>query len=160
MSDAGPPIASSRARWWPVLLVLSLAANFLVGGMVAAEYFWPERIERFTGTGYTQLLPRKFLGDLSRERRKELLGVLKGYRGRYHADRDKLGDAALRLAAALEAEPYDAAAVKNAVDSFAAAGSEMIGGGSAAALDLISRLDAGERATLARRIAERVRRPR
>lgn len=160
MTELAPSPSMFRPHWWSVLLVASLGINLAVGGVVAARFLWPERAERFTGGTYTQLLPRKFLRDLSEDRRKELVEALRGYRTRYRDSRRQMNDAAEKLAQALKSDPYDQSSVASAIRDFEGAGTGMMANGSAAALDLIAKLDARERVTLAERIAERVRRPR
>lgn len=139
----------------PILLVVSLALNLLVGGMVAARFIWHERMQSFSGASHTQLLPRRFLSDLSDDRRKELLAILKTYRASFSEGRSNLSDAAAKVAAALKATPYDEAALKASVAGFTKVGGDMVANGEAAMLDIISRLTPEERASLAQRIIER-----
>ena len=158
MTDSAPAAAPVRSRWWSLLLIASLALNLLVGGMIAARFFWAERMGRFYGPSYTQLLPRKFIEDLDRDRRKEVLAILKSHRDRYNQGRESLSAAALQVSTALKSQPYDEVAVKTAVESFSKAGNEMVANGSSAVLDLIAKLTPEERAGLASRIEERARR--
>ena len=158
MSDQGPESSAARPprpRWWTVLLIASLALNLLAGGAVATRYFMHERMTRFTGIGNIQLVPRKFLGELPRQRRLELLAVFRGYSDEFKMERTASREAAEKLATALAAEPYDAAAVKAVADQFGAAGNRLISHGVAAAMELIGKLSPQERQQLARHIRQR-----
>lgn len=156
--NAEPPAtaAPSRpSRWWKALLIASLAFNVLIGATVATRFFVKERIERVTGAGYIQLVPRKFLADLPGERRRELLAVFREFRDEFRDGRQAARDSAAKLADALDAEPYDAAAVKAVTDEFARSGSGLIGHGVEAALQFMAKLTPAERRQLALRIRER-----
>lgn len=141
--------------WWGLLLVASLALNLLVGGAIAAHFLFPERLERMAGLNFAQLLPRRFFGDLSRERRKELLNVLKSYRDGFKDGREEMQTAALAIADALDAEPYDAVKTEAAVKSFADVGGGLIADGAKVANDVLARLTPEERKLLAQRLRER-----
>jgi uncharacterized membrane protein len=147
--------ASRPSRWWTALLIVSLALNVLIGAATATRFFVKERTERVTGAGYVQLVPRKFLADLPRERRRELLAVFKQFRDEFRDGRRAARESAAKLADALEAEPYDAAAVKAVADEFARSGSGMIVHGVEAAVQFVARLTPEERKQLALRIRER-----
>ena len=158
MSDAAPELVAPpqpRWRWWTIVLVVSLALNLLVGGAVVTSFFMHERMQRFGGISNVQLIPRRFLGDLPRERRAELLAVFRGHEGRIKAERQASRDAAINLAAALEAEPYDEAKVRAVAESFGATGNRVIAQGIEAAIELISKLSPVERKLLAEHIRKR-----
>lgn len=148
-----PPQLTSR--WWSVVLVLSLALNLLIAAAAAARFYFPPPPDRFMGSSYTQLVPRRFLSDLDQPRREELLSVFRQYRDEVRTSRKEARAAATRLADALEAEPYDAARVESAVADFARTGSDLINHGSKVALDFVARLSAEERRRLAHRLRER-----
>jgi uncharacterized membrane protein len=147
--------APRPSRWWTALLVVSLAFNVLIGAATASRYFVKERVERVTGAGYIQLVPRKFLADLPRERRRELLAVFREFRDEFRDGRKAARETAAKLADVLEAEPYDAAAVKAVADEFARSGTGMIAQGVEAAVQFAARLTPEERKQLALRIRER-----
>ena len=150
-----PVVAKRRWSWGRLLLVASLALNLLVGGAIAARFAFPDRVGRMEGLSFAQLLPRRFFGDLSRERRKELLDVLKTYRDRFKSGRDRMEQASLVIADALEAEPYDPAATQAAVNGFAAIGGTLINDGAKVAMDVLAKLSPEERKLLAQRLRER-----
>ena len=143
------------SRGWQVILVVSLAFNVLVGAAVASRYFVKERIERVTGAGYIQLVPRKFLADLPRERRRQLLAVFGEFRDEFRDGRKAARETVAKLADVLEAEPYDAAAVQAVAGEFAQSGRGLIDHGVEAAVQFVGKLTSDERRQLALRIRER-----
>jgi uncharacterized membrane protein len=148
---------SGWSRWWSILLIASLAINLLIGGAVATRFFFRPPPERFVGASYAQLVPRRFLGDLDRARRLELLSVLKQYRKDFSDNRKAAMLASAQLADALEAVPYDQKKVDVAVQGYSATGNQMVASGATAALDFISRLSPDERKMMAQRLRERAR---
>jgi uncharacterized membrane protein len=95
---------SRRTRWLKIALVVSLALNLAVAGLVAGaalkgrpdpgrDGLWP----------YSRALPEPYRGDLMR--------ALRASRRDWIADREALGSTRAELAAALVAEPFDADAV-------------------------------------------------
>lgn len=144
-----------RSRWWTVLLIASLAVNLLIGAAVVAHFVRGERMERMSGGSYTQLIPRKFFADLPRERRRELLDTLKQFRGEFRNNREEARNAALKLADALDAEPYDAARTVAVAAEFANTGNMMAKRGSDIAVDFVAKLSPEERKMLAQRIRDR-----
>lgn len=144
-----------RWTWWQALLVVSLALNLLVAAAAATRFFYHPRSERMIGMSYLHLVPRKFFGDLDRSRREELVAHVKEYRDRFREGREKSKAMAESLAGALDAEPYDEARLRAALDQFSANGVDQIGLGATAAREFISRLTPEERILLAKRIRER-----
>jgi len=154
-TDTGAPPARARPRWWMALLVVSLAVNLLVAGAVAVRFFAPERFERFTGSGYSPLVPRKFLGDLPADRRKELGDLLRRNRAAFRGDFAEMRKVAAQLADALEREPYDEAAAIAAINAHAKIVTDMIGRGAGVTIEVVRKLTPEERMLLAKRIRER-----
>jgi uncharacterized membrane protein len=146
-----PPLS----RWWMAVLIASLAVNLIIAGAVAVRFLAPERFERFTGQGYSPLIPRKFLGDLPADRRKELGDLLKANRSAFRKDFAEMRKLAAEIADALEREPYDEAAVIAALDGHAKVASAMIARGEAVTIEIVRKLSPAERALLAKRIRER-----
>lgn len=160
MSDDGA-ISKSRylpaqgSRWWSALLIGSLAINLLVGGAVVTRIIRHDGPDRFIGASYTQLIPRRFLAEVPRERRKVLLDILKQYRKDFHDDRDASQAVAAKLADALVSEPYDVEKVKLVINEFAGMTGKLAARGGNAALDIITLLSADERQLLADAIRDR-----
>lgn len=152
--SSGPP-PGRGIEWRSTLLVASLALNLLFVGGGAARFFMHEPAGRISGISEMQLIPRKFFGDLGMDRRSDMMAVFKGFRDEFRSGRDARRQLAADLAAALEATPYDAARVKQAVQAFTARSSDLINRGGDAALIFIAKLSDGERKLLAQRIRER-----
>jgi uncharacterized membrane protein len=164
MSATETPVAPRRrwlpelkSRWWSALLIASLAINLLIAAAVATHFVRdgggrPEGLGR---PSYAQLIPRKFFADLPRERRRELLDVLKKYRGDFRTGREEARANALKLADALDAEPFDSTRANEATAAFAASGNAMVQRASSLAVEFIAKLTPEERKMLAQRIRDR-----
>jgi uncharacterized membrane protein len=142
------------------LLVASLAVNLLIAGAAGMRYFNPERLERWSGASFTQLLPRLFLSDLPDVRRREFLDLLKSRREVFRQSRSGMRDVALRFAEALERNPYDEAQVTQAIQDFTKLSTEMVDSGTEVTLQIVQKLTPEERKQLAQRVRERVERMR
>lgn len=163
MSDTGiaaPPSAARRFPWLKAALVASLALNLLFVGAGVARFMVREPPERVTGLSQAQLIPRKFFGELDGARKAELLGVFREMGPVFRDGRRAAREEIAVLAAALEAEPYDAARVKAAVDSFSARSEKLIAAGGQTALTMIAKLTPAERKLLAQHIRQRAERGR
>ena len=142
-------------NWLVVALVASLAANLLVAGAAAARWYvgaGPERHARIT---QTQLIPRMFFRDLDHSRRAELLAVFKAQDRNIRDGRRAVKEQLAAIADALEAEPYDPARVRAAVEGFTAKSEALFAMGGEAALALIDRLTPAERGLMAERLRAR-----
>lgn len=160
MSDDGTVSKSGAApvrhsRWWTALLVGSLALNLFIGGAMATRFFMHDGPERIAGASYAQLIPRRFFAEIPRDRRRELLDILKQYRKDFRDDRDAFEAVAGKLADALMSEPYDVEKVKLVVADFAGQTGKLAARGGDAALDIIGRLSPDERRMLAEAIRDR-----
>lgn len=152
-----PPKPKRRFSWTSVLLIGSLALNVFVLSAGAARFFFPPPPERFVGATYAQLVPRRFLADLERERRKELLAVLRKYARDFRDSRFDARKFSAQLADALENEPYDQQKVAAAVQAYATTGNQLVSHGQKAAMDFVSMLTPAERKMMAGRLRERAR---
>lgn len=144
-----------RSRWWTLLLGVSLMANLLVIGLVVGTRFDGRRAERIMGASYIQLIPRDFLHQLPRERRKELMGLV---HDRLHELRDLRANSQtspLKLADALEKPDATEADIKAAVDSFATGSGSLAAGGAAVVMEIVAKLSPEERRQLAEAIRAR-----
>jgi uncharacterized membrane protein len=158
MSDTGiapPPSAVRRFPWFTAALIASLALNLLFVGAGVARFLVREPPERVMGLSQAQLIPRKFFGELDGPRKAELLGVFRDMGPAFREGRRAAREEVAVLASALEAEPYDAARVKAAVDSFSARSENLIAAGGQAALTMIAKLTPEERKLLAQHIRQR-----
>lgn len=151
---------STWPHWTMFLLVLSLALNLLIAGAAGMRYFYPERLERWSGASFTQLLPRRFLSDLPEERRREFLDLLKSRREAFRESRSGMRDVALRFAEALERNPYDEAQVTQAIQDFTRLSTQMVDSGTLVTLQIVQKLTPEERILLAQHVRERIERMR
>src|SRR5262245_18249856 len=147
---------STWPHWTMFLLVASLAVNLLIAGAAGMRYFYPERLERWNGASFTQLLPRRFLSDLPEDRRREFLDLLKSRREVFRQSRAGMRDVALRFAAALERNPYNEAEATQAVQDFTKLSTQMVDSGTLVTLQMVQMLTPEERLQLAQRVRERV----
>lgn len=149
---------ASWPHWTMFLLVASLAVNLLVAGMLGMRYFAPERMERWSGASFTQLLPRRFLSDLPEERRREFLDLLKSRRDAFRQARQDMTATAERFADALERSPYDEAQVNAAIDDFTKLSTQLVDSGTLVTRQIIQKLTPEERAKLAKAVRDRLER--
>jgi uncharacterized membrane protein len=160
MADQADTPKRSWIRAWPhwtmFLLVASLAVNLLVAGAVGMRYFYPDRLERWSGASFTQLLPRRFLSDLPEDRRREFLDLLKSRREVFRQSRAGMRDVALRFAEALERNPYDEAQATQAIQDFTKLSTQMVDSGTLVTLQIVQKLTPEERLQLARQVRQRV----
>jgi uncharacterized membrane protein len=157
MADqADTPERRTWPHWTMFLLVASLAVNLLVAGAAGMRYFYPERLERWSGASFTQLLPRRFLSDLPDDRRREFLDLLKSRREVFRQSRSGMRDVALRFAEALERNPYDEAQVSQAIEDFTKLSTQMVDSGTLVTLQIVQKLTPEERSLLAKQVRERV----
>ncbi len=154
-SATAPPKPKASWRWTSILLVVSLALNCLMAGAIAARWFREERMERFSGGSFTQLLPRRFMGDLPRDRRNELMSILGDHRKDFRTGRAALRQAAANIAKALETDPLDQDGLNKAIDIFDQQATGLIDKGSDVTRLVFDKLSFEERKMLANRIRER-----
>ena len=148
-----PPHGWNIWRW---VLVVSLALNLLLlAAGVTRFVMGPPRMGRLAQTSYLHMIPRHFLAGMERARRDDLLSLLRTYRDRFRDSQDASRAAADRLAAAMVAEPFDEAALRDAISEINRNGAEQVGLGTQAAQDFILQLTAGERKSLAYDIRQR-----
>jgi uncharacterized membrane protein len=147
-------------HWTMFLLVASLALNLLIGAAIGMRYFYPERLERWSGASFTQLLPRRFLSDLPDERRREFLDLLKSRRETFRQSRAEMRNVALRFADALERNPYDEAQVTATIQDFTRLSTQMVDSGTEVTLEIVKKLSPEERGQLAEHVRDRVERMR
>ena len=154
MSDTTTP-AAGRSRWLTWALVASLAVNLLFVGAAAARFYVGMGPERYARLSQAQLIPRFFFRDLDRSRRMELLAVFKGQDQAIRDGRKAVKAQVMELAGALEAEPYDPARVKAAVEGFTAKSEALFDTGADAALAVIGQLTPEERKLMAAHLRNR-----
>jgi hypothetical protein len=147
-------------HWTMFLLVASLAVNLVIGAAAGMRYFYPERLERWSGASFTQLLPRRFLSDLPENRRREFLDLLKSRREVFRESRAGMREVALRFAEALERNPYNEAEATQAIQDFTKLSTQMVDSGTLVTLQIVQKLTPEERVQLAQQVRDRVERMR
>ena len=148
-------IPALKSKWWTVILVLSLMANLLIAGAIGARFTRGHEMGGGKGSNFVQLIPRKFLDELSSSRRHELMSILRGNRGEFRNMRASANAAALELAIALEKPNYDSAAVQTVIDKFSTGRESLAAKAGAVVTDIIAKLTAEERMKLAAAIRDR-----
>jgi uncharacterized membrane protein len=147
-------------NWLKIALVASLALNVLIGAAVATRYYRGGGAERFPPGGYVQLIPRKFLGELPRERRREVMQIVNRYRKELRTEREETKALTLKLADAIGSDTYSPEQAKTAVLDFTGQGSKLVSRGGDAALEILGMLTPEERKELADAIRQRAGSPR
>jgi uncharacterized membrane protein len=156
MSDTSAAPAR-RWSWRDALLVASLAANLAVLGIVAAQYLRKERAVRLMGPAYNELLPRAFVQSLPEERRAAVLAALRDSRRDFRDQRRELRAAAVAVADALDAEPFDEAALDRAVAAYRAEVGDLVTQGTSFAVSVFRNLTPAERRLIAEKLRTRAR---
>lgn len=147
-----PPL---RSRWWTLLLGLSLMLNLLIGGLAVGRFVGGGPMERMMGASYVQLIPRSFFADLTKERRRELLDIIRNNRDELRDLRAASDATSLALAADLEKQPFSATDVQNTVSKFSTGTESLAARGGSIVVEIVSMLTPDERQLLARSIRER-----
>lgn len=149
------PKAAVHRRWLLPALVVSLALNLLVVGMIVADHMRPPPKGRITGPSFSEILPRSFFRELPEARRAEFRKVFQQNRQAFREDRQALRDSALAVAASLSAQPFDDAAVQSAIDAYGSRSRELVDLGMGIAKQVVVGLTPEERQSLAKYIRER-----
>jgi hypothetical protein len=156
MSDPSPSPRAAGGGWMKVLLVLSLALNLLVAGLVAGAAL--RHHDRDDGRMRERAeVPRDFVRspllaalDVGRE--------LMGAEGSIRENRADLRARFERLLVALRAEPFDRASIEAILDEQRAAGARRLERAEAAVLDRLSAMSPEARAAYADRLDRSLRR--
>lgn len=160
MSDVGSEAgerkpAGGRSRWLVPALVVSLALNLLVVGMIVADHLRPHHRGRMAGPSFSEILPRNFFRELPDARRAEFRAVFQRNRPAFREDRQALRDSALAVADRLSAQPYDDAATRDAIDTYGKRSQELLGLGMTIAKEVVAGLTPEERQALSSHIRKR-----
>jgi hypothetical protein len=153
LSNLKNRVPTLRSRWWTGLLVLSLTANFLVGGLIVGRIMYPHEMDRMMRDRFVQLVPRKFFMDLPAPRREEIIQFLRDHRGELKALRETSQTTLVKFADALE--NYDTATIKSVIDSFTTGSESLAAKSGAVVTELVMKLTPEERKKLAEIIRER-----
>ncbi|MQQ08863.1 periplasmic heavy metal sensor [Epibacterium sp. SM1979] len=148
MSDAQTPQKPSKGpRWVRILLVISLAVNVaVVGVMAGTAYRIKDRRGGHDGPpSLSVMVFRAMEPEMRRDLMRRAAGHHKDLRAQRHADRDALYQA-------LRAEPFDAAAVAAVLEEQAQRQYQVREGLRMVWLEEVSQMSAEERAQLIERL--------
>ncbi len=144
-----------KSRWWTALLGLSLMINLLIGGMVLGRLSGHGNMERLAGVSYVQLIPRRFLQELPRERRKELMEIIQRNRPDLRNLREASEASSVKLADVLDKEDFSLDDVRGTIREFTTGTESLAAKGGDVVVDIVAKLTPEERKTLAIAIRER-----
>lgn len=144
-----------QSRWWTLLLGLSLMLNLLVGGLIFGDRVAGGRMDRLVGASYVQLIPRSFFRELSRERRHELLQIVRESREDLRGLRSQYEGTSLKLADVLEKEAFTPDELRQAVSAFSTGTESLAARGGEVVVKIVGQLTSEERKLLAQAIRKR-----
>ena len=144
-----------RSPWWTALLGLSLMLNLLVGGVVLGGIFGHARMERLNGASYVQMIPRSFFRDLTKQRREELMQIVRDNRDDLRTLRKQFEGTSLKLAEVLEKDAFSAEELRQAVTEFSTGTESLAARGGDVVVKIVSQLTPEERKQLASSIRNR-----
>ena len=150
-----PAALPKRRRWVGIVLLISLALNLLVAGFFISHKLKPERYKRISGPGYTQIIPRKFFYDVGRSRKDELVGAMRQHRRLFRDERRELRATAIKVADALNAEPFDRQALVDALAAYRAQAVHLIDKGGEIGIQFFDMLTPEERKLVSHRIRQK-----
>lgn len=151
-------IPQLRSRWWTALLGLSLMANLLIAGLVLGSRYRGD--DRIMGANAVQIFPRSFLGDLPRDRRNELMGVVRRDMRGLREMREGSSEEILKLADALEQDSGDLSLIRPAIAGYATGPDSLAARTVKLVTGVIEKMTPEERKSLAAAIRERAMRVR
>ena len=144
-----------RSRWWTVLLIASLGVNLLIAGVVAGRMLDGPPPGGIAMQGFGQLVPRKFFGDLPRERREELMALIRDNRDEFKTMREQAQATALKLADVLGDANYDPEKARAVIAEFTTGANSLAVRGGSVSMALLDKLTPDERVLLASAIRGR-----
>jgi Heavy-metal resistance len=142
-----------RSRWWTALLGLSLMANLLVAGLVLGSRYRGD--DRIMGANAVQVFPRSFLSSLPRDRRNELMGVVRRDMRGLRDMREGSSEEILKLADALEKDTGDLSLIRPAIAGYATGPDSLAARTVTLVTGVIEKMTPEERKSLASAIRER-----
>ncbi len=159
MTDGSPVSPTSKSRWWSILLVSSLMLNLLFAGWLIGNRYWMRHGgERMAGVTMVQIIPRSFFSGLPRERRLELLRIVREEMSGLREKRTGSSPEILQLAEILERDTLSTSDTDRVIDTFSAGPDSLAVRGSKVLKDLIAKLTPEERKQLAAAMRERAER--
>lgn len=149
MSDMNEAQKKRAPRWVKIVLMLSLAVNFAIAGVIGGAalrgHAPHDRLQTTEGVAVlARTMPMKF--------QRELRAGLRGQRGELLADRQKMQQLRDRLATALRTEPFDISAVETVFMDHRALLNDITASGHNQIIVQIERMDARDRARYVRNL--------
>ena len=160
---SAPVSPTATGRWVKIALVVSLALNLLVVGLIAGAMIRHDREERGERDRARVETPRDFvrspfLGALEPDERRAVGRELMAAEGSIRENRAELRARFERLLEAIRAEPFDRAAVEAVLDEQRAVGARRLEIAEEAVLDRLSAMPPAARAAYADRLDRSLRR--
>jgi uncharacterized membrane protein len=155
IKQSAPWLPQLRSRWWTALLGLSLMLNLLIVGLAGGAFWKGGRDARLAGASYIQLVPRSFFRDISSERRDVLMQIVRGHRDDLRDLRKTADGASLKLAEALEKDPFVLDDVRKTVSDFSTGTESLAAKGGDIVMQIVTQLSPEERTLLAAAIRAR-----
>jgi uncharacterized membrane protein len=157
MSDPGS--AAPASRWVKIALVVSLAVNLLIAGLVVGAMVRHDRDDRgMRGDVPREFMRSPFLGALDGEDRRAVGRELMREEGSLGENRAELRVRFERLLVAIRAEPFDRDAIEAILDEQRAVGARRLELAEEAVLDRLSAMTPEARAAYADRLDRSLRR--
>lgn len=147
----------NATRWLGIALILSLAINAFIVGVIATRIVKIRDFRRPNPPPIVDALAdsNRFLRGFPKERRAELRRVVRDYRPSLKPWRDQLDEARNRLADAVAADPLDTGRIEAALRDIQQARAGMRDTGRTLTIELISTMTPDERKALAERLDRR-----
>jgi Heavy-metal resistance len=142
-----------NSRWWTALLGLSLMANLLIAGLVLGTRYRGD--DRIMGASAVEVFPRSFLRDMPRERRNELMGIVRRDMRGLRDMREGSSEQILKFAEALEKDTGDLALIRPAITAYATGPDSLAARTVTLVTGVIEKMTPEERKSLAAAIRER-----
>lgn len=146
MSEEKPKPGPSKTR---ILLIVSLAANLLVAGVVAGAFFSGGPEKRGPGRGYSNLPLGPYGRAFSKEDRADLRAAFEARKPWFDKSRRQMRGFGKEMAAAMRAEPFDAAAITDILARQSAVWGEIQAEGQKLFVERVSAMTPDQRAAFA-----------
>ncbi len=143
---------------WRLCLLASLMINLAIAGLMIGHIFGRQPMDRPGAANYNQFVPRKFFGDLGKDRRVELAEAFRNSRPDFEKMHAQTTVQAEQIAAALVDPNYDATKINTLIDSFTTGSESVAAKGGTLLKDFYAKLTAEERTLLSKEILEKQKR--
>lgn len=159
MTDPNAQPEKPKRRWLMPVLLLSLAANLLVAGVIAGAFLSPDGPRRSGGEDQRAIrgvLGEPFFRALPQEERRAMLRDVLANREQFREGREALRARVQSFLTALRAENFDRAEVERLLAEQRQAASRRQDFGEGLLLDRLENMTAAERAAYADALEDRL----